>query len=692
MSRPLPQPTELAQKVTQVLQRPPEPKKFTHALERVRQKTFVKPAQLVRITATRMAKAERDERMDITLVMTPVKTYMGGFTRPTNLMAAHWFPGGSYIVNRRSYELPASSAYESHTVFLLESRYNIRFPQGRVEAPEYIYGVCREPDFPAVLRNYNSKKAPLNILELMDNARWPWGEQKKRKQVWKRARVDASIESTAKGQPPGPEIPPDPISAAEDVQGDANSAFLVDSSSSGILSSLRAFHSSSAPDAMPESDQTHNSEDTATEDTPLDDASPPKFVPRSSYLPTLSHTPFWRPLLTFTVSTRPLALSLVRLANRLPTGLAFYASISNDDRKCRESFPARIRSLRVRRLQDLALELAAVLAGARGGIPGIRFKAGDIGRAVAGEGLADPIPWDKRVIRVGLGSSLPLWMKEEWSTVLANRASEEVPAQKPFEVALVDDFGRRTHVEDGREVPWAGEEEDPALVMRREEWYEEYRMLKKLMAMYQRTAQDMFKMRESGRIRERFTALVPNPNLPKDSQTSVKAKTQVIEVEKEDVRKEEDEDDEIRLVEDEEELSPSTTFRPLMYIRDAPDALKNLARSCEGYIDENSPLDELDVPINFVVYMGGSLSSETPLIPVSPNPVIGPRDPLTGEYFRSAMLQEMGFMRFVPMNLAYKYVTRRHSLWCVKKRVELSRILSARNTSIDYPDRPRLLC
>ncbi|KAJ6472776.1 hypothetical protein C8R47DRAFT_724977 [Mycena vitilis] len=77
--------------------------------------------------------------MDVTRALTPVKQYMPGFTRPSDLRSSNWFPGGAYVSSGKVYESPVGEAYEPHTVFLLESRYNIRYGSSRVEAPEYVY-------------------------------------------------------------------------------------------------------------------------------------------------------------------------------------------------------------------------------------------------------------------------------------------------------------------------------------------------------------------------------------------------------------------------------------------------------------------------------------------------------------------------------------------------------------------------
>ncbi|KAF7290541.1 Histone H4 [Mycena indigotica] len=676
MSRARPRATEFITKVYERSQKPPATDKG--AQDHDLPKPIIKPDQRVRTTAMRIAKAERDERMDITRVLTPVKTFMGGFTRPQNLSTAHWFPGGSYIIKGRVYEKPSPAAYEAHTVFLLESRYHIRYKPGRTEAPEYIYGVCREADLPAVLRNYNSKRTPLNIRTIMDNARWPWGPQKKRKRVFG-------------GYVSEPQTP---VPVDED-QATQTRELLQDSSPVNILSSLRAFQPSAEEEitdkpvtspGVVEAVPPTEDEELASEETDLS-----LFVPRSEYLQTLEKTPFWRPVITLTVSTRPLALSLLRLANRHATGLPFYASVSDDDRKSFTSFPARMRSLRLRRIQDLSLELASVLTGARGGIPGIRFEHESNGRGIAGEGLADPIPWDKRVIHVGLGTSLPSWVQSEFPKVLLGRAKVEVPGWKPFELYHVDDFGNRSRMLDGQALPWARPEHSFA-DRNLEEWYTEYCILRRVLKIYQSAAEELNRMRDEGKMSQRTRTLVPNPNQSIDSSQMVQPEGNVASREQEVNNDGESGEVEEVLLEDDGPEDPSfKSARPLMFIREGPDALKNFSRRVLGIIDETSSLDELDEPPDFVVLRGGPIDGEKPLSVTSTTPILGPRDPLTGELHRTAVLQEMGYLRFVPLNLAIRAVTRRYQLWAVKKKEELSRQLPTRHAQVDYPDTPRRL-
>jgi hypothetical protein len=193
---------------------------------------------------------------------------------------------------------------------------------------------------------------------------------------------------------------------------------------------------------------------------------PPPAIPsevlenRQRYIPTLAETPFWRPLLSITVSTRPLAVTLARLSRSLPRGLPFFASISNDDRKTHASYSARMRSMRIDRMESLAVQVAQRLAGAYGGFIGIRFSINDRGRAIGGEGLEAPLPKEQRTIKVAVGN----WyrraneVKEAFRQDAINQVGQ-VGVGLPdigetFEIAGLDDFGRRIDDKTGEVIPW----------------------------------------------------------------------------------------------------------------------------------------------------------------------------------------------------------------------------------------------
>jgi len=98
---------------------------------------------------------------------------MGGFTRPRDLRATNWFPGGAYIQKKKNYEMPSPLAYKPYTVFLLESRYVVKKGVGRVSCHEYMTGSIRAENFERYMQVVNSGYAPTNLLEEMDNAHWP---------------------------------------------------------------------------------------------------------------------------------------------------------------------------------------------------------------------------------------------------------------------------------------------------------------------------------------------------------------------------------------------------------------------------------------------------------------------------------------------------------------------------------------
>ena len=751
----------------------------------------VTPEEAVRITKRRIEKAERDERMDITLALTPVKTYvsycpiyvfriasnttylsyMGGFTRPRDLRSSNWWRGGRYAELGKVYECPPESAYEPHTVFLLESRYPVKHGVGRVDSVDHVVGVCREGDFEAVLKRYNSPRAPPDELEAMDNARWPWGPQYqlKRTKWWgpgenphdiikeifgeegidsayldesgkfaefeeesedaedprqpmsKQKNVAraspsfmAALESSKMATPSGVDqrrqfhssprtsgahsynedhIVPDfyvqhkrrknPDSAPEEVpialkskarQRSATHESLMENLSDSLLSGEVAAHTmkrlrskiphehydkdgvlvqasgyvvpspGEAPEYMSEKRKRDLSKPTAAiadsvqaagdfssinahtrlqggkvpyeiieedgsvshpsgfvpptaahefkysdsssidnhvqdavqrqrrrgstihlspeemaerqrksdaiverdkDDAELlgalkaglreaankgqkrgfhtsavarasevdfqleegvhkdghlkaDDRSvpphiagqkaklgkfpgagkapkvskqtklstPPKEIPpeiknlRARYMPTLEENPFWRPLLTATFSTRPLAVTMARLSRALPRGLPFYASVNNDDRKTRYSYPDRIRNLRVERMTSLSVDIAQLLAGARGGFIGIRFSPQDTARGINGAGLEAPLPKEKRTVKIGIGNwyaraeDLKEAFREDAKTQIGEVGVGLEDIGETFEIAGLDDFGKRIDDTTGEVIPW----------------------------------------------------------------------------------------------------------------------------------------------------------------------------------------------------------------------------------------------
>ena len=552
---------------------------------------------------------------------------MGGFTRPTDLRVSNWNSGGRYVDLEKTYHPPTASAYEPHTVFLLESRYPVQHGIGRCDSHDHIVAVCRESDFPALLKKLNSNECPDEYSESMDNARWPWLPPKRQKRAkWWTADENPAelhaqaLEGAADGetkQYPPPEVPKPggtraerraaqkkdkrysklsttlldhiskhgvqprtfstsaralsddtssrdranipasswsrPHKPSQDADDNVVPVYYVERKkqremiserkeeegglmaelSAGILSDGVAAQTKVIPEKIPvevrepdgsvrhpsgfepptpETEFHPIAAKIATEDDPLlttvkipwdaalapesegvvDDisgasssstlgkgtrgfhtsavarasevaleAQPTPVVDtvqeardklkalRRQYLPTLASEPFWRPLLSFTYSTRPIALTIARLAKGLPRGLPFYASIANDDRKYGPSFDARIRTLRIQRMSQLAIDLAKVMAGERGGLIGARFSPEERGRGIDGENFNDHVPLDKRSVKIGVGEWYPFAdeVKEAFKLDAQNAEVED-----SVSIFGLDERGQRT---DGVEWPKA---------------------------------------------------------------------------------------------------------------------------------------------------------------------------------------------------------------------------------------------
>lgn len=569
---------------------------------------------------------------------------MGGFTRPRDLRSSNWWPGGRYRSLNKVYELPPSTAYEPHTVFLLESRYRIKHGVGRVDSYEHIVGVCREGDLPAVLAHYNSSRAPSEIRQNMDNARWPWMPPKvlRRHRWWGKGENPLEVRQNALDDIDAPPPPPQQLYPAEGlltldvvpppgwkppvketkyqkkqrklreleavrllsrfpnvpaVGNEQVRAFSASSSGSesntkpkkdenatldvdkalkdGVLSASTTIFPNKIPAEVKTQDSTvqhvsgyvsptptfvhrnqglvangANLSEAATAGSDVDDQvgevpfsiEPAGDIPptpatnheglptglgkprgfhssaqlgaaevpmdinkgqlvepfivdveadavaeveteeidgvdaeegfdlgllnhmqlvekiRNEYMPTLSTTPFWRPLLTATFSTRPLAMTHARMSRALPQGLPYHASINNEDRKTYYSFSGRMRGMRLERMQNLTVDIARLLDGWRGGFLGVRFHREGRGRGIEGEDFEHGLPFEKRLIKYGVGAWYPRadeilnGIKEDLESgefTISNGPS----GKAPLETFKLDDFGMRLD-ENGQSVPW----------------------------------------------------------------------------------------------------------------------------------------------------------------------------------------------------------------------------------------------
>ncbi|KAF8603335.1 hypothetical protein BDV93DRAFT_606909 [Ceratobasidium sp. AG-I] len=375
-----------------------------------KKRQILTPKELALNTARRIQKAERDERMDISMSLTEVKTYEAGFTKPRILRASNWFPGGEYIRKEKVYEKPPEDAYQPYTVYILESRYPVKTKEpGRPDVPEHIVGVCRERHFTSLIKQKNSPGNPGISKVSMDAAWWPFLKRRptaEKRQIW------------------------------WDKDEDPNEARLkaLAGDEEGATETFREFY--------PSLNKYRNNGTLIVEPTPTKTIHPlvkPQTIGeiREMYEPTLATEPFWRPLISVTLATRPLGDTLVRLCRALPRGLAFYASIEPDDRKTFHSFPARMRLLRLQRIRNLTIQLARRLEGYQGGFIGIRFSQEDRGRGIRGERLREPLPDPLRVIRVGVAN----WYKFERERELWELAA--VDGEVDIDIRPMDEWGRK---------------------------------------------------------------------------------------------------------------------------------------------------------------------------------------------------------------------------------------------------------
>ncbi|KAH7886599.1 hypothetical protein F5I97DRAFT_1807819 [Phlebopus sp. FC_14] len=637
-----------------------------------------------RILRRRIERAERDERIDIGTVLTPSRTYMGGFTRPRHLRTLAWCKGGQYQRKGKYYEMPPPDAYEPHTVYLLEGRYYSAHTVGRSDSLEHVVGVCRESDVLDTIKRHNSSLTTAKAFRAMDFAHWPWLPPRAKRIKWwqddenpdeivkeihegaaafgletstgpatttalqptpvltagfnrgqhgqqirafhssarvltptsynedhvvpdfyvrhKQHRAKQTSEQSSATPSPSP-VATTPPAARKARKHEA--AGLMQHLSDSILSDEIAAntrrlktkipvehydaegnlilhpsgfvvpgngHSSTSDVARAKERQRDEDEDRAAQTAAVAERvlesdfdhvhaamastrprshkvpfevrepdgvvkHPSGFVPptpahefkysdsasldrdlraavgrqrareasvgkdrrgfhttavsrasvsdipvpldlsaysgqklhkqledpteiRSQYMPTLAHTPFFRPLLTITLATRPLADNIARLARAGPRGVSYVAAIREDERKSGASFSTRVRNMRLNRMMSLSTQLAQLLLGARGGLMGMRLAHHDRGRGVNGEGLEKPLPWEKRVIGVGVGNwyaragEIKEGFKEDGDN-LVNRLFAVEGEEKPvFKVYGLDDWGRRIADETGEEIPY----------------------------------------------------------------------------------------------------------------------------------------------------------------------------------------------------------------------------------------------
>jgi hypothetical protein len=208
------------------------------------------------------------------------------------------------------------------------------------------------PNLPHQLAVLNSLRAPADQWEEMENAVWPWKMTRRLMHKWGWMKED-DVAATGWKAPDGP--PPAEIPSRPDLQG------------------------------LPLGNLWNRIERVNSE--------------ARRYLPTLAAEPFFTPLLTVTLPTRPLIDSLERLSKGLPKGTPFFSTVPNDERKDGPGFHRQLLRMRLNRTFELVQSIAERYQGAGGGFPGIRFNNTDVGMGILGERVATGIePENRRII------------------------------------------------------------------------------------------------------------------------------------------------------------------------------------------------------------------------------------------------------------------------------------------------------
>ncbi|CAK5263326.1 unnamed protein product [Mycena citricolor] len=586
-----------------------------------------KPLEMLRVVARRVSKAERDERMDITQALTPVKQYMAGFTRPGDLRSSNWFPGGAYLTRNKKYEEPPEEAYRPHTVYILESRYDVRYGHGRPEAPEYIYGACREEDFSSALKNYNSKNAPRETLDTMDNARWPSGPQSSRlrRTAWWTSATELNTVLMELGR--------EPASNSNAVEGDTrHTSPFQQATSSKSPASLHTSHATPV---------TYSKKKRA-------------IVSRGEYLATLDDRPFWRPLFTATFATRPLALSYLRLIKGRATGTPFYVDIP--ERQSALSFGTCMRQTRLHRAMDLVVTMTELLGGARGGFVGIRCDPSGYGRGIGGEGLDRPLPQRIRSIQVGIGRWTPLAL--ELKALLRHRLETSAVGEDTTEIFILDEHGERRRKDGGDIVPWRPRELTSTDTLVQQQWYMDFRTLKTAASSFLRYSQAF-----TGSPTSQTWGFVGEDSLAEPKPVPETA----TEKEEDDQNHDESEDDEGYRSEEDELSSDSSP--PVVFVRSPHPSVSpgSVISSLSQTLRDNPPSD-IDVDLL------------PPFVLCSPagEPIYGPRDD-RGQI----VMDQMDFK--LPWHVARALVQHRLDSICSSKMQELASVAAVSHSSVFYP-------
>ncbi|BGP28485.1 hypothetical protein JCM10296v2_000220 [Rhodotorula toruloides] len=333
----------------------------------------------------RVARAERLERMDLTMQLRETKTYMGGFTQPRHLKFLQALDPNPKKL-KDSYDVrigpdrirPDAEAYTPHTVYLAVTRYPIRWGHGRATRREVVSGFCREVDLPERFKNLN------------------WGE-------WKEEHINEVKEEW--GQPKVKYTIPAGYHCHRDSKEYLELAVFPGSPEERSLKNQNVYKTLTCvrndrkrteallaenPDAEL-APGTSFEELEAYEKELLERIIPPSEEEFVRPEPPYTDPPLVVPFLTVTLPTRPLAATVARLCKGFERGLPFMASIPNEDRRDGPALFRRLLRLRANRLQELITMLVDRLNGGTGGLLHLRLSADDRGRGYEGEYLDEGV-------------------------------------------------------------------------------------------------------------------------------------------------------------------------------------------------------------------------------------------------------------------------------------------------------------
>ncbi|GAA5955377.1 hypothetical protein JCM8115_001932 [Rhodotorula mucilaginosa] len=355
------------------------PKKASKKQPRVIQHPPLSEETLKRHAEERVRRAERLERKDLTAQLTPVKTYMGGFTQPRHF---------EYLTvmdptrkKKDSYEVrlgpdrvrPQAEAYTPHTVYLAITRYPVRWGHGRATRRECFSGFCSEAELE---QRFNA----------LNYGTWKEDETK--------------LVKLKHGQPKQPVLTPAHWHCLPESKEYLDLAVLPGSPEERSLLNRPASHLLRGLEKERTRLQKSLAEDPASVSTTgrtLEELEAVIAEHRQRLLPPVvdyvrpeppyTDPPLVVPFLTVTLPTRPLAATVARLCNGHPRGLPFIASIPNEDRRDGPALFRRLLRMRADRIRELVDQLVYRLEGNVGGLMSLRLSPEDKGRGLEGEGL-----------------------------------------------------------------------------------------------------------------------------------------------------------------------------------------------------------------------------------------------------------------------------------------------------------------